>query len=84
MPDPLSQLIAEIADQVDEFHAGAKTRVKVRESITDFIDAEYFTLAPGERAAVTNGVISALEADDFFDTEYVGDIIADTFSSDEN
>ncbi len=84
MSDPLSQLIAEIADQVDEFHAGAKTRAKVRESIIEFIDAEYFTLAPGGRVAVTDGVMSALEADEFFDTEYVGDIIADTFASDEN
>ena len=84
MPDPLNQLIAEIADQIVEFHAGAKTRANVRGSIAEFLDLEYFTLAPAERTAVTDGVMSVLEADEFFDTEYVGDIMADTFASDEN
>ncbi len=79
----LQAIIAEIADQADEFLAGAKDRAQGRAGIAELINMDYFTLNPADRKTVTDGVMAVLEAEEFFGTEFVGDPFADDEDSEE-
>jgi hypothetical protein len=70
-------IIAEIADQAEGFLAGVTDRAQARAGIAEQINLDYFTLGPADRAAVTAGVMAALEAEEFFGTEFVGDPFTD-------
>lgn len=79
----LDAIIAEIADQADEFLAGVTDRAQARAGIAELINMDWFTLNPADRKAVTDGVMAALEAEEFFGTEFVGDPFADDGSEDD-
>lgn len=78
----LAVIIAEIADRADEFLMGVTDREKARSGIAELIDLDYFELAPAARKIVTEGVMAALEADEFFGIEFVGDPFTDDGSED--
>lgn len=73
----LAAIIAEIADQADEFLEGVTDRAQARAGIAELINLDYFTLGPADRKAVTDGVMAALEVEEFFGTEFVGDPFKD-------
>jgi hypothetical protein len=77
------QLIADIASRADDFLAGATSREQGRAGIEEYINLEHFHLTPEQRRQVTDGVMSTLEAEDFFDTEFVGDPFKDDEASDD-
>ena len=79
----LDAIIAEIADQADEFLAGVTDRAQARAGIAELINMDWFTLNPADRKSVTEGVMAALEAEEFFGTEFVGDPFADDGSEDD-
>lgn len=70
-------IINEIADQADDFLAGARDRAQARAGISELITMEYPDLAPPERTEVIAGVMKILEEEDFFGGEFVGDPFAD-------
>ncbi len=80
MANDLRPIISEIADQADDFLAGARDRAQARAGISELITMDYPELTPPDRTAVINGVMKALEEEDFFGTEFVGD----PFSEEEN
>ena len=69
----LQAVIAEIADQADEFLEGVTDRAQARAGIAELINMDYFTLSPADRKTVTDGVMAELEAEEYFGTEFVGD-----------
>ncbi|MBS0633247.1 MAG: hypothetical protein JSS11_15155 [Verrucomicrobia bacterium] len=73
----LEQIIAELADQADDFLAGVKDRAQARAALAEQINLDYFTLNPADRATVTEGVMAALEAEEFFGMEFFGDPFQD-------
>ena len=73
----LAALIAELADQTDGFLAGVCNRTQARTVIAEQLDLEHFELSPANRAAVSAGVMAALEAEEFFGVEFVGDPFSD-------
>ncbi|MBL9202613.1 MAG: hypothetical protein JNL39_19025 [Opitutaceae bacterium] len=79
----LDAIIAEIADQADEFLAGVTDRAQARAGIAELINMDWFTLGPVDRKVVTEGVMAALEAEEFFGIEFVGDPFADDGSDDD-
>lgn len=78
----LEALIAEIADQADVFLDGVTDRAQARAGIAEQINLDYFELNPGDRKAVTEGVMAVLEAEEFFGIEFVGDPFSDDGSND--
>lgn len=83
MAADLRPIIAEIADRADDFLAGVKERPHARAGIEELITMDYPELDPDSRAAVVKGVMTILEDEDFFGTEYVGDAFSDP-DEDEN
>jgi hypothetical protein len=73
----LQAIIAEIADQADEFLAGVTDRAQARAGIAEQINLDYFTLNPVDRKTVTEGVMAVLEAEEYFGTEFFGDPFKD-------
>ena len=77
MPFDLSAIIAEIADQADDFLAGATDRAQARAGIAELINMDYHELGTAERVEVTQAVMAILEAEEFFGIEFVGDPFSD-------
>jgi hypothetical protein len=73
----LRPIIDEIARRADEFLAGTTDRAQARAGISEVITMDYGTLTPPDRTIVITGVMSALEDEDFFGTEFVGDPFKD-------
>ncbi len=84
MANDLRPIISEIADQADDFLAGARDRAQARAGISELITMDYPELTPPDRTAVINGVMKALEEEDFFGTEFVGDPFSDEDADDES
>lgn len=84
MSSDLRPIIEEIANRAEEFLAGTRDRTQARAGVEEVITMDYPTLAPADRAIVTTGVMSVLEDDDFFGTEYVGDPFADADDGEED
>lgn len=77
MAADLRPIIDEIANRADEFLSGAGDRPHARAGIEEVITMDYPSLAPEDRTVVVTGVMSVLEDEDFFGTEYVGDPFSD-------
>lgn len=73
----LRPIIDEIADQADEFLAEARDRAQAKAGISELLTMDYGYLNPADRALVVTGVMKALEEEDFFGTEFVGDPFSD-------
>lgn len=73
----LRPIIDEIASQAEEFLAGAKDRDQAKAGISELITMDYGQLSPPDRTLVVAAVMSVLEAEDFFGTEFVGDPFRD-------
>ncbi len=63
----LGALIDQIAAQADEFLDGFSGRADARAGIQELITAQYNSLSEEERRHVTDGVMSILEDEGFFD-----------------
>jgi hypothetical protein len=63
----LSALIDQIAAQADEFLEGFSGRADARAGIQELLTAQHHTLSEEERRHVTDGVMSILEDEGFFD-----------------
>lgn len=83
MAADLRPIIEEIANQADEFLAGVSDRAQARAGIAELLTMDYAHLDPAERTLVITGVMSVLEEEDFFGTEFVGDPFSDDDSSEE-
>ena len=77
MTADLRPIIDDIANRADEFLAGARDRNQARAGIEELITMDYPTLNPPDRTVVVTGVMSVLEDEDFFGTEFVGDPFSD-------
>jgi hypothetical protein len=77
MAADLRPIIDDIANRADDFLAGAHDRTQARAGVEEVITMDYPTLNPTDRTVVITGVMSALEDEDFFGTEYVGDPFSD-------
>jgi hypothetical protein len=73
----LAAIIAEIADQADEFLKGVTDRAQARAAIAEQINLDFFELNPVDRKTVIEGVVATLEAEEFFGIEFVGDPFSD-------
>lgn len=83
MSADLRAIISDIADRADDFLAGTTDRAQGRAGIEELITMDYGEASPEQRAAIVKGVMSVLEEEDFFGTEFVGDPFTDD-ESDEN
>jgi hypothetical protein len=77
MTADLRPIIVDIADRADDFLSGASDRRQAQAGIEEVITMDYPTLNPPDRALVVAGVMSVLEEEDFFGTEFVGDPFSD-------
>lgn len=77
MPSDLRPIIEDIANRADDFLAGARDRTHARAGVEELITMDYPTLNPPDRTVVVTGVMSVLEDEDFFGTEFVGDPFSD-------
>jgi len=77
MAADLRPIIDEIANRADEFLSGAGDRPHARAGIEEVLTMDYPTLPPEVRTVVVTGVMSVLDDEDFFGTEYVGDPFSD-------
>lgn len=84
MAADLRPIIDDIANRADEFLGGTRDRAQARAGIEEVITIDYPDLPPTDRAIVTTGVMSALEQEDFFGTEFVGDPFSETDESDDD
>jgi hypothetical protein len=82
MSADLRPIIDDIANRADDFLAGAQSRNHARAGIEELITMDYPTLNPPDRTVVVTGVMSVLEDEDFFGTEFVGDPFSDPEESD--
>lgn len=73
----LGPLIDDIASRSDDFLQGVTDRAAARAGIADLLTVEYGTLPAPARQQVIAGVMTVLEADDFFGVEFVGDAFRD-------
>jgi hypothetical protein len=83
MAPDLRPIIDDIANRADDFLAGTRDRKQARAGIEELITMDYPTLNPADRTVVTTGVMSVLEEEDFFGTEYVGDPFSDDESEED-
>jgi hypothetical protein len=83
MSSHLRPIIAEIASRADDFLAGASDRAQARAGIAELLTMDYGQLESAERTVVIAGVMSVLEEEDFFGTEFVGDPFRDDDEEDE-
>lgn len=79
----LRPIIDDIANRADDFLTGARDRAQARAGIEELITMDYPALMPADRGVVVAGVMSVLEDEDFFGTEFVGDPFSDPEDSDE-
>lgn len=63
----LEAIIDQIADEADDFLAGASNRAQARAGVEEFLTAEHPALAANDRAQVVAGVMQVLEREGFFD-----------------
>ena len=84
MSSDLRPIIDEIASRADEFLAGARDRAQGRAGVEEVITMDYPTLSPPDRTVVITGVMSVLEDEDFFGTEFVGDPFSDRDEGEES
>lgn len=84
MTADLRPIIDEIANRADEFLAGASDRTHARAGIEEVLTMDYPTLNPSDRTVVITGVMSVLEDEDFFGTEFVGDPFSENDESDDD
>lgn len=84
MLSDLRPIIDEIANRAEEFLAGTRDRAQARAGVEEVITMDYPTLSPPDRTVVITGVMSVLEDEDFFGTEYVGDPFADADEGEED
>ena len=77
MASDLRPIIDDIANRADDFLAGTRDRPQARAGIEELLTMDYPTLNPADRSVVVTGVMSVLEDEDFFGTEYVGDPFSD-------
>jgi len=82
MPSDLRPIIDDIANRADDFLAGTRERPQARAGIEEILTMDYPTLSPVDRTVVVTGVMSVLEDEDFFGTEYVGDPFRDETEED--
>ena len=83
MTADLRPIIDDIANRADEFLGESCNRGQARAGIEEVITIDYPTLNPTDRTVVITGVMSVLEEEDFFGTEFVGDPFADTDESED-
>lgn len=62
----LHAIIDEVADEADDFLAGANNRSEARAGIAERLTIGYPQLPPADRAKVTEAVMAILEEEDFF------------------
>ncbi len=84
MSADLRPIIDDIATRADDFLEGARDRSQARAGIEELITMDYQSLNPLERKVVVTGVMSVLEDEDFFGTEYVGDPFSEPDEADED
>jgi hypothetical protein len=84
MTADLRPIIDDIASRADDFLVGARDRTQARAGIEEVITMDYPTLNPQDRTVVATGVMSVLEDEDFFGTEFVGDPFSDPEDSDDD
>lgn len=84
MTADLRPIIEEIANRADDFLAGARDRKQARAGIEEVLTMDYPTLNPLDRSVVVTGVMSVLEEEDFFGTEFVGDPFSDPEQPDDD
>ena len=77
MTADLRPIIEDIASRADDFLAGSSHRAHARAGIEEVVTMDYPTLNPDDRKVVVGGVMSVLEDEDFFGTEFVGDPFSD-------
>ncbi len=80
----LRPIIDDIASRADDFLVGTQDRAQARAGIEEVITMDYPGLVSPDRATVVAGVMSVLEDEDFFGTEYVGDPFSDPQDKDED
>lgn len=80
----LRLIIDEIASRADDFLAGTSDRAQGRAGVEELITMDYPGLNPADRAVVVAGVMSVLEDEDFFGTEFVGDPFSDPDENNED
>lgn len=66
----LRVIMDEIADQADDFLAGAANQAEARAGIAELLNADYSDLPPGDRQKITDGVMSILNEEGFFENEH--------------
>lgn len=62
----LHAIIDKVADEADDFLAGASNRSEARAGIAELLNADYPQLSAADKAKVTEGVMHILEDEDFF------------------
>jgi hypothetical protein len=77
MTADLRPIIEDIASRADDFLEETRDRTHARAGIEELITMDYPTLNPVDRKVVVTGVMSVLEDEDFFGTEFVGDPFSD-------
>lgn len=77
MPGDLRPIIDDIANRADDFLAGVQDRRQARAGIEELLTMDYPGVLGSDRTVVITGVMSVLEDEDFFGTEYVGDAFRD-------
>ena len=82
MAADLRPIIDDIASRADDFLAGARDRAQARAGVEELLTMDYPTLPLAARTVVVTGVMSVLENEDFFGTEYVGDPFKDDEAED--
>ncbi|MGC4074445.1 MAG: hypothetical protein QM760_18420 [Nibricoccus sp.] len=78
----LSALIDEIAAQADDFLDGFTGRADARAGIQELLTAKHNSLSEAERKHVTDGVMSILEDEGFFESTPGGSSENDADSGD--
>ncbi len=73
----LRHIIHDTANRADEFLGDAPDRKHARAGIEEYLTLEHAGLAREARRQVVAGVMAALEAEDFFGIEFVGDAFRD-------
>ena len=69
----LAAIINEIVDEISDFLEGTVDREQARTRIVERLEADYFQLAPVDRKAVSEAVMTKLEEMEHFETEFFGD-----------
>lgn len=79
----LRPIIDEIANRADDFLADTRDRAQARAGISELLTMDYQGLSPADRTVVITGVMSVLEDEDFFGTQFVGDPFSDDEEAEE-